>query len=113
MDVYHIRYLEKFTTLPKLVPCDFQPDRNIIRCTSQGQGNNAGSTLLTFGHQKPALCIRSEPLEYLRTGFEYPSGGFWWVAQNFGYIGYTEKNTLPAKHRSNNASFISETGVFR
>ena len=44
--------------------------------------------LCPFGHQKPALWIRSEPLEYLRTGFEYPSGGFWWVAQNFGY---TEK----------------------
>tara|TARA_B100000745_G_C20046296_1_gene356750 strand:- start:19 stop:306 length:288 start_codon:yes stop_codon:yes gene_type:complete len=50
--------------------------------------------LCPFGHQKPALWIRSEPLEYLRTGFEYPSGGFWWVAKYFGYIGYTEKNTL-------------------
>ena len=64
MDVSHIRYLEKFVTLPKLVPCDFQPDRSIITCGSLDQANNAGSTLLTVGPPETQVIADVAPLSY-------------------------------------------------
>ena len=72
MDVYHIRYLEKFTTLPKLVPCDFEPDRNIIRCTSLDQGNTPQTRWVETSYNRKQ---RDSPWQFLNLwrycNFEY------------------------------------------